>query len=296
MSTGCSVSLMSCRRVCACPLQRPRACDSAPGSQPEPRGQPAAEQQPGGERVLAVAHGHAARSSSGPAAGAASRTPPPRARATASSAATRGRRRRCRRTGRPRASARPRRRARPGSRSARSGRAGAARRSPRGCPCGDHTIVARSVTTSGSTIVSSFGRWRSPIEQLHALAPDRDRARLRARPRCRSARVAASRRRPGSTATSDQPRRVEAPDALEPVLDLAAELLVDDHDHVHHARRHVRALLLVALGEHVAAAPPRSAPGVVSSSRQTSSMATALASGAGRSARRRRSGPPEPDA
>ena len=31
-----------------------------------------------------------------------------------------------------------------------------------GCPCGDHTSVWRSVTTSGSTIVSSFARCFSP--------------------------------------------------------------------------------------------------------------------------------------
>ena len=49
----------------------------------------------------------------------------------------------------------------------------------------------------------------------------------------------------------DQPRGMEAPDALEPVLDLAAELAVGDHDHVHDARRNVGALLFVALGEHV---------------------------------------------
>ena len=31
-----------------------------------------------------------------------------------------------------------------------------------GCPCGDQVTVAMSVTTSGSTIVSSFSRWRGP--------------------------------------------------------------------------------------------------------------------------------------
>jgi len=34
MSTGSSVSLMSCRRVCAEPVQRPRPCVTAPGSHP----------------------------------------------------------------------------------------------------------------------------------------------------------------------------------------------------------------------------------------------------------------------
>ena len=50
---------MSCRRVCAWPLQRPARLRQRARLPAQPRGQPAAEQQPGGQRVLAVAHGHA---------------------------------------------------------------------------------------------------------------------------------------------------------------------------------------------------------------------------------------------
>jgi hypothetical protein len=33
-----------------------------------------------------------------------------------------------------------------------------------GCPCGDHTTVERSVTTSGSTIRARWGRCCSPTD------------------------------------------------------------------------------------------------------------------------------------
>ena len=89
----------------------------------------------------------------------------------------------------------------------------------------------------------------------------------------------------------DEPRRVVAADALEPVLDLAPELAVDDHDEVEHARRDEGVLVVVALDQEpaqrrldlarrrVALAPDLLAHGTT---------ITARATCAGRSARRPR--------
>ena len=154
---------MSCRRVCAVPAPAPaRLRRARPAPSPGAR---TASRRTAARRRASPRGGARSRprSPSAPAAGAASRTPPRSARATASSAATRGRRRTCRRRGRRRASARA---STSGSSWESISTICASRRSAStasGCPCGDHTIVARSLTTSGSTIVSSLGRWRSPI-------------------------------------------------------------------------------------------------------------------------------------
>src|SRR5205085_8735861 len=49
-----------------------------------------------------------------------------------------------------------------------------------------------------------------------------------------------------------EPRGVVAPDPLEPVLDLAAELAVDDHHEVEDARGYERVLVVVALDQQMA--------------------------------------------
>ena len=79
-------------------------------------------------------------------------------------------------------------------------------------------------------------RCDSPIVELDALGAERDRPLGPA-----SSSIAAHAsivRRRSSTAQHDRARRVEAADPLEPVLDLAAPLAVDDRDEVEHARGH----------------------------------------------------------
>ena len=77
-----------------------------------------------------------------------------------------------------------------------------------------------------------------PWDRLGVLGPD---------PRPRVDRLA-----PRLDRAQDEPRRVVAPDALEPVLDLAAVLAVHHHHDVQHARRHERVVGVVVLGDDVA--------------------------------------------
>ena len=200
------------------------------------------------------------------------------------------------RRGRRRASARPRRRARPGSRSARSAPAGAARRSPSSCPCGDHTIVARSRDHQRVDDRVELRQVALADQQLDALAPDRDRARARrvvgADPHGRR-RACAAPARPRPATSRDGWKRPTrwSRFSISPRNSLSTITTM----FITRAGTYARSSLW-RCGEHACAAPPRSAPGVVSSSRQTSSMARAPASGAARSARRRPPGPPVPDA
>src|SRR4051794_525648 len=60
------------------------------------------------------------------------------------------------------------------------------------------------------------------------------------------------RRAAGLDSADDRPRRVEAADALQPVLDLTAPVALDDDDEVQDARRGERLVLLVVLLEQVA--------------------------------------------
>ena len=169
---------------------------------------------------------------------AAGRRSPRRARATASSAARRGPPRR------PRRSARC-------ARSQRLARHRAPRPSPAAppapgrssasttswWPCGDHSSVGRSVTTSGSAIVSRSSRWRSPsstttVSRSSASSPGA-RVAFGGDRHARVQALAAAARR---TSTSSA-RGVVAADAAQAVGDLAAPLAVDERDHVQHPRR-----------------------------------------------------------
>ncbi len=72
--------------------------------------------------------------------------------------------------------------------------------------------MGRSVTTSGSAIVSRSSRWRSPISTIDRLAQQRELSRARARPRRRSSRArpcarAAARRRGRAGARRGSARR-----------------------------------------------------------------------------------------
>ena len=286
---------MSCRRVCACPLQRPRACDSAPGSQPS---REASQPQ-----------------NSSPEASESSRW------RTVTPADLLQVRPPARRVERRRDALAPRRRAQPrevddvgvarrGRRRASSAASTsgsswesistiwASRRSASiasGCPCGDHTIVARSRDHQRVDDRVELGQVALADQQLHALAPDRDRARRAGRPRCRSARSppaaggparprrrpaatggsarragAGSRSRRGSPCRRSRPCSSRAPARTRaPPCGAAANML--------RSAASIRAR---------ASCRPRA--------RRRPSRA--LASGAARSARRRPSGPPEPDA
>ena len=132
--------------------------------------------------------------------------------------------RRARTPGRGRRACRARRR----SRAARPGRARAAPRPPAWCPCGDHSSVGRSVTTSGSAIVSRSSRCWSPSVDDHRLAQQRELARPRVH-------VGGDRRAPRRVERAprlerehDRPCGVRAADVAQAVGDLAAPLLVDD--------------------------------------------------------------------
>ena len=129
----------------------------------QPRGQPAEQQQPGDRRVGAVAHGDGADrgqlgAPAGRVEGGGDALAPRRA-----SAARPGRRRRRAPPARRARRERPvRRRARRPSRAARPGPCAAARPRASWWPWGDQTTVGRSVTTSGSTIVSRRDRCCGP--------------------------------------------------------------------------------------------------------------------------------------
>ena len=217
MSTGSSVSLMSCRRVCACPLQRPRACDSAPGSQPSREASQPQNSSAGGERVLAVAHGHAGDRRAGPGrrrgeSNAAAIALAPRRRAQPREVDDVGVARR----GRRRASARA---STSGSswesisticasrRSASTASRMPVRRPHHRRQVADHQRVDDRVELRQVALAD---------QQLDALAADRDRARAAARRRCRSARsptsLLAARldRARGSAATGGSGRRARA--------------------------------------------------------------------------------------
>ena len=162
VSSGSRCSFTSWRRDSAVPCIDAVLGDHRARLPVEALAQPAEEQQPRDGRVGPVAHGDLADPPELLAPLRAGRRWTPPARARAWSAATPGRRcRRARRAGR-RAST-----AEAGSGSftesssticARSSRASTAS----GWPCGDHTSVARSVTTSGSTIVWRCSRWCGP--------------------------------------------------------------------------------------------------------------------------------------
>ena len=122
----------------------------------------------------------------------------------------------------------------------------------RSCPCGAHTIVARSGTSSGSTIVSRLSTCCGPISTSTRSRPTAMWPGLWTASSAATVAQASSVVRPWLDRGDDQPRRVVAPDPREPVLDLAAEAAVDDHDEVHHPRGHERAVRLVAAAEQVA--------------------------------------------
>ena len=122
----------------------------------------------------------------------------------------------------------------------------------RGAPCGAHTIVARSGTSSGSTIVSRLSRCCGPMSISTRSRPTAMCPGLWTASSAATVAHASSCVRPCSTARDHEPRRVVAADARQPVLDLAAEAAVDDHDEVHHPRGDERAVLLVALAQQLA--------------------------------------------
>ena len=106
-----------------------------------------------------------------------------------------------------------------------------------GWPCGDQSSVGRSVTTSGSAIVSRSSRWRSPSSTTTVSRRQRQLAgRGGVVGRDRHARVEPLAL--GLVGEHDQPRGVVAPDAAQPVGDLAGPVEVDERDHVEHARGH----------------------------------------------------------
>ena len=285
---------MSCRRVCAVPLQRPRACDSAPGSQPS---REASQPQ-----------------NSSPEASESSRwrTVTPRDLRQVRPPARRVERRRD-----PLA---PRRRAQPGEvddvgvagqvvGARQRGldvrfvlgvdqddlRQPAQRVDASAWPCGDHTIVARSETTSGSTIVSSLGRWRSPISSSMRsrpteIAPDA-RGVVGADPRDRRQPPA-----PRLDRDHDQPRRVVAADALRAgSRSRRGSPCRRSRPCSSRAPARTRAPPCGAAANILRSAASI-APGVVSSSRQTSSMAYSPRQRCGAISSSAAAGPPEPDA
>ena len=242
-SAGSSVIRTSCRRRARVAAERRRrAATSDSGFQPSRDDSQPQNSSAGGERVLPVADRDRGDAAERARAAPAGRTRPRRARATASSAATRGRRRR--------------------RRSDELGRA-VERLGDVGLVLGvdehdlrepaqrvDRLVVPvrrphhRREVGAPAAGRRSCRAWRGgcgPIVELHALARDGDVARPRlgvvgadARPR-----VDRLRARPRPR-TAIEPRRVVAADALEPVLDLAAELAVDDDHEVQHPRGHER--------------------------------------------------------
>jgi hypothetical protein len=88
--------------------------------------------------------------------------------------------------------------------------------------------------------------------QLDALARDRDVPGPRGDVVGADAGPRVDRLAPRLDGALDEPRRVIAADALEPVLDLAAELAVHHHDHVEHPRGHERVVGVVVLDDDVA--------------------------------------------
>ena len=119
-------------------------------------------------------------------------------------------------------------------------------------PCGAQTIVARSGTSSGSTIAARLSTCCGPISTSTRSRPIAMWPGLWTASSAATVAQASSVVRPVVDRGDDQPRRVVAPDPREPVLDLAAEAAVDDHDEVHHPRGDERAVGLVAAAEQLA--------------------------------------------
>jgi hypothetical protein len=96
------------------------------------------------------------------------------------------------------------------------------------------------------------GQVLRPDLDLDALARDAEMAGRRIVVVGADAGPGVDRRPPRRDRAEDEPGRVVAADALEPVLDLAAELRLDHDDHVEHARRHQRIVAPVVLDHDVA--------------------------------------------
>ena len=174
-------------------------------------------------------------------------------------------------------------------------RCGAAGRRPLLCPCGDHSTVSSSGTTTGSTTVSSMGRCCGPTSISIWLAHRRDLPRRR---------PGVGRGHPGPRRdvvaalldhAHDRARRAVAADLLEPVGDLAAPLAVDDDDEVEHARGRVHAAALGrTLAEEPPAAPPRCRSACSSPGSRCRRSAAASSGARARAAQRASSGPSVP--
>ncbi len=161
-------------------------------------------------------------------------------------------------------------------------------------PCGAQTTVAMSVTTSGSTIVSSFVRCFVPDVEHDPLARQGELAGAVVLARRRERHGGVDRRAARLDRAQDRARRVVAADVLEPVEDLAAPLAVDHHHEVEHPRGRERLVLRGTARRAARAAPPRSPPGVVSCALQTAPASTSDRPPAVAAARAARRPPPGP--
>ena len=237
-STGSSSSLMSLPARVAAPVQPAAVLGREQRTAPSPAARPASRRAAARAAVESSWWRTVTPLERAQLRPPARRSKPRRcARATASSAATRGRRRRRDSSAvGARASAAVGVRARRRSRSA-SRRSAAQRVDRLVVPVRRTTrSVGRSVTTSGSTIVSSSARCSGPMSSTTCSRSTPESATRRVL-ECHHARRASSVVRPVLDRAQDQARGVVAPDARSRLAISPLHSRVDEHDHVEHARR-----------------------------------------------------------